>query len=236
MSRFPTSTFQFERTRPLRAWVYREARLSLRRRILEVGAGEGRVAEEMAARTGQTVAALDLRPGPPRPGVVPVRGDAHRLPFSSGALGTVAHHFALLWLGDPVAALLEAQRVLEPGGAVLILSEPDLPRRTEEPDTGLGHLLAEAVRRVGGDPAAGMALHRWLRQAGFRPRLRETPPVPQVVEDPTELLHECDFLTRLGFDASQARRRIGEVYAAGATVRVTLPITYGWASRESGRL
>lgn len=232
-SSFPTSRFQFERTKPLRAWVYREARLSLRRRILEVGSGEGPVAEEIAARTARPVVALDLRPGGPRPGVVPLRGDAHRLPLSRGTAGAVAYHFALLWLRNPEAALREAHRVLGPGGAVLILSEPDLTRRVEEPDVGLGRLLAEVVRRSGGQPAAGVGVHRWLREAGFRPHLREAPLLPQMMEDPAELLHECNFVASCGMDASSVRRKVTEIYGGGGTVRVTLPLAYGWAARES---
>lgn len=232
MSPLPTSRFQFERTRPLRWWVYREARLAIRERILDVGSGEGRVAEEMALRTGRRVAALDMRPGTPLPAVSPLRGDAHRLPFRNGSLGVVAYHFVLMWLSNPVVALGEARRVLAPGGAVLLLSEPDFARRTEDPPMGVGALVAEAIRSGGGDPSAGAHLAGWLREAGFRPAVRETPSDPVCVADPEELRLECDFVEGLGLNASAARRAIRDTYLGGGVARVILPITYGWAWRE----
>jgi SAM-dependent methyltransferase len=232
MSFFSTSKFQFERTRTIRNYVYCEARLSLRSRILEVGSGDGPVAEEMAARTGRTVLALDRAPVRARPGVFRVMGDAHGLPFPSGSLSAVAFHFCLLWLRDPVASLRETRRVLGPGGAVLILSEPDLARRVEVPETGLGTLLAGAIRAAGGEPEAGRQVAGWLREAGFRPRLRETPPAPVAVGDPAELLHEAVFLESLGFDLGSVRGRIGSIYGAGKRVCIQLPLAYGWAVRE----
>ena len=232
MPPFPTSRFQLERTNPLRAFVYREARLASRRSILEVGCGEGPVAAEMAGRTGREVLGLDLEPGPPCPGVFRVRGDARRLPFASGSLDAVACHFSLLWIKAPVPALWEVRRVLAPRGVLLVLAEPDLTRRAESPETGLGPLLSEAVRAGGGDPSAGAALPRWLVEAGFRPHLYETPPEPQIIRDPAELLHECDFAEALGLDASPVRAGIHQIYGRGETVQVTLPLTYGWAEQE----
>ena len=43
-------------------------------------------------------------------------------------------HFLLLWLQDPIAVLLEMKRVTRPGGAILILAEPDYTHRIDFPD------------------------------------------------------------------------------------------------------
>jgi len=223
------STFQFERTRPIRSAVYRMARLSLRRRVLDVGAGDGPVAEEIAARTGRRVFALDAeRAGALREGVIRIQGDAHALPFGGGTLDAVAYHFVLLWLHGPVQALGEAARVLVPGGVVMILSEPDMTRRVEEPETGLGSCLAKVVERAGGQPDAGSLLPGWLEEAGFRPRLRETSKDWTSVQDAREIAWEVAFLEKTGVvspegaAALQARER-----AAEGRRKVLLPLAYG---------
>ena len=173
-SAFP-STFQFERTWSMRHAVYRLAKLSLRERILDVGSGEGLVAAEMAWRTGRMVYALDLAPARPGPaGVRALAGDAHALPFQHETLDAVAFAFVLLWVRDPAKALSEAWRVLRPGGAVLILAEPDLCSRTDEPDTGLGRAIVRAVERSGGHPDGGSRVAGWLRDAGFRAEVRRS--------------------------------------------------------------
>jgi len=213
--------------------VYREARLATRRRLLEVGAGEGSVAAEMAARTGRTVIALDLQEASVASAEVrALRGDAVHLPFREGSFDALAFHFVLLWLRDPLRALKEARRILRPGGALLLLAEPDLAGREDSPDTGLGQALEGAVRRAGGHPDAGSRMEGWLNSAGFRPRLRVTPPEWLVLSDPRETLAEVEALRRSGIlDEEEARllaAREEEAFRSGVR-RVRLPLTYGWA-------
>ena len=211
------------------------ARLSLRRRMLEVGAGEGSVAAEMAERTGRRALALDLE----APAVVPagvhfLRGDAARLPLADRCLDAVAFHFALLWMSDPGEVLREARRVLAPGGTVLFLSEPDLAARCDEPDTGLGRLLAEAVSRGGGDPSVTGRLENLCRSAGLRPALRWTSDEAVAVDDPDETAWEVRFLlstAMLDEAAAASLTRVEAEAAASGFRRVRLPILYGTAAR-----
>jgi SAM-dependent methyltransferase len=229
-SAFP-STFQFERTRSMRHAVYRLAKLSLRKWILDVGSGEGLVAAEMAGRTGRMVCALDLSPARPGPsGVRAVAGDAHALPFHHETLDAVAFAFVLLWVKDPAQALSEAWRVLRPGGAVLILAEPDLCSRTDEPDTGLGRAIVRAVERSGGHPDAGSRVAAWLRDAGFREEVRRSTAQWAAITDPAEAEHELDFLReRAGLTSGEIRdmaRQERDAAAAGRR-RVLLPVYYG---------
>ncbi|MGC8764032.1 MAG: class I SAM-dependent methyltransferase [Acidobacteriota bacterium] len=230
---FRPSPFQFARTRPLRLLVYREARLALRERILEVGAGEGAVAEEMAARTGKRVVALDLwPPASPPPGVCFVRGDGHHLPFLPKTFDAVAFHFVLLWLARPVAALREARRVLRPGGVLLLLAEPDLTRREDEPDTGLGWALLRAVEGAEGHGDAGTRAEGWLREAGFVSLLRWSEPTWISLGDPRETEAEVQALEEAGVlsvaEAHRIRAAEREASAVGSR-RVRLPLVYGWA-------
>lgn len=227
---FP-STFQFERTRAIRAEVYRRARLAARARILEVGTGEGRIAAEMADRTGRSVVGLDLiRPPAPRAGVRFVQGSAEVLPFPAASFDAVGYHFAMLWVEHPLLALEEARRVLAPGGVVLILSEPDLESRRDEPDTGLGRAIARSVRASGGHPEAGREVARWLRETGFRPAIETTRREWIALSRPEEAEHELAFLLERGvlgaeeFEAMAAAERDA---AKSGRRRVLLPISYG---------
>jgi len=228
-----TSTFQFERTRSVRYAVYRSARLSLRRRVLEVGCGEGPVAAEIAARTGRLVSAVDTEmPLSINPAIRFAAADAHALPFRDGTFDAVAFHFAVLWLRDPIGAFREVRRVLAPGGVVMILAEPDLSARRDEPNTGLGRLLAQTVAASGGSPDTGRRLEEWLGEAGFAPRLQRTPARWITVHSAGEVEEEIAFLLDAGVlsqgegDALAAAER--DAVASGRR-RVLLPVTYGVA-------
>jgi len=225
--------WQFLRTRPLRYVAYRLGRLSMRRSILDVGAGGGEVAAEIASRTGRRVIALDPVPPNPAPDdVIPLRGDAHALPFADGSFDAVCFHFVLMWLHDPVEALKEAGRVLGEEGVVMILSEPDLTVREDDPDTGLGRLLSRVVAEAGGHPDAGSRLSGWCEEAGLRPDLRESHDGWMPLDCWEEIAEEIRFLKLRGIlgeeDAASLEAEEHRVYAER---RVRMPITYGCAWR-----
>lgn len=104
------------------------------RRLLDIGSGEGFFAG-LAARRGWTVTATDYLPeGVERsvqrlgPGRV-VRSDATALPFAPATFDVVTLWDVVEHLRDPTAALVEAQRVLGPGG-LLALSTPNTRARS----------------------------------------------------------------------------------------------------------
>jgi len=188
----------------------------------------------MAFRTGRPVWALDLvLPAHSPSDVRFVQGRLEALPFRGGSLDAVAFHFVLLWLPDPHRVLREVRRILRPGGVVMILSEPDLTRREDRPDTGLGAFLSRAVRCGGGHPEAGRLLPSWLSKAGFRHSLRETPPEWVPVRDAGEILGEIRFLRESGvLEPLEAEDLERSERAAAGTRLVRLPLAYGCAWKD----
>ena len=100
-------------------------------RLLDIGTGTGRMAE-LFARSADHIVALDkslamLRVARaklqhlPTERVELVQGDFAGLPFGDALFDTVLFHQVLHFAPDPAAALVEAGRVLRPGGRVAIV-------------------------------------------------------------------------------------------------------------------
>lgn len=161
-------------TRELRTYLFEQAGMSRARRVLEVGCGTGAILADLS--TPAALHALDLDPARlvellrHAPAAVPVCGDALGLPYPVGVFDVTFCHFLLLWLNNPLKALVEMKRVTRPGGAVLALAEPDYESRVDEPEelAPLGRWQAEALRRQGADPGLGSHLADLFHQAGIR--------------------------------------------------------------------
>ena len=91
--------------------------------LLDVATGPGHTAAAAATR-GARVVGVDFSPamldlaGRQYPDVEFRQGEAEALPFPDGAFNAVAMNFGLLHLARPDQALIEAHRVLCPGGRV----------------------------------------------------------------------------------------------------------------------
>ena len=97
-----------------------------RSRVLDVGAGTGVVSAALAA-AGHSVTPVDLTPEMARKAErrFPdgcIIGDATRLPVAGASVDAVTFVWVLHHVGDGVAALREAGRVLRPGGLVIDVS------------------------------------------------------------------------------------------------------------------
>jgi SAM-dependent methyltransferase len=166
-------TQQANWTRDLRQYLFEKTEVPRARRALEVGCGTGAILSELAAQGA--LHALDLDPAAlaqcrvHAPGAILTRGDALALPFPAGSFDITFCHFLLLWVHDPLRALLEMKRVTGQGGHVLALAEPDYTARVDKPDelAPLGRWQADSLRRHGADPSLGGQLADLFFSAGI---------------------------------------------------------------------
>jgi len=100
------------------------------KKILDAGAGTGRLAVELAKFPGAKVTALDVsaemldRLKKKNQNIECVVGDAENLPFMSGSFDVVLAAFLMVHLKDPRRFFDEAYRVLKDGGIFLALLKP----------------------------------------------------------------------------------------------------------------
>lgn len=161
-------------TRELRGYLFECAGLARSQRVLEVGCGTGAILSDLT--TPAAIHGLDLdiaRLAEARvhaPTTLLVCGNALELPYDSETFDITFCHFLLLWVRDPLLALLEMKRVTRPGGAVLALAEPDYDSRVDRPAVlvPLGHWQAESLRRQGADPGLGSRLADLFLQADIQ--------------------------------------------------------------------
>jgi demethylmenaquinone methyltransferase/2-methoxy-6-polyprenyl-1,4-benzoquinol methylase len=136
-----------------RSAVVSEARLTAGDSAIDVAAGTGRLAAELADRVGPfgRVVAVDVSPAMVARGTDRARdivqlefllGDALELPFEDGRFGAATLAFGLGTLADPIAGLRELRRVVRPGGRVVCL-EPTMPR-----PRWWGQLYHRTARRI----------------------------------------------------------------------------------------
>jgi ubiquinone/menaquinone biosynthesis C-methylase UbiE len=91
--------------------------------LLDVGCGNGRVAQLLRKRVGEVVA-VDVEPSSEwhdASGLTFQLADGEALPFEDGSFDLVHSKDSLHHMADPARALAEYRRVLRPGGSALIV-------------------------------------------------------------------------------------------------------------------
>ncbi len=150
------------------AWRRRAIRLADLRpgaRLLDLGAGTGDLtAEALRRRPGLSVVAADftlemMRLGRQRPGrgSIPwLAADALCLPFAEATFDAAVSGFLMRNVADVPRALWEQQRVLKPGGRIVILETTPPPRGVFSPLARfyLRRVIPLLGRLVAGQPAA----------------------------------------------------------------------------------
>ncbi len=148
--------------------------------ILDMGCGPGTITVGLASRVARIVG-LDMSPEmvedarnhATRSGLGNASfevGSAYDLPWDADSFDVVYAHQVLQHLSDPVQALLEARRVLRPGGLVAV-RDSDYASMVHAPVFAaierwkdLYHKVAQAN---GGEADAGRFLLSWVSKAGF---------------------------------------------------------------------
>ncbi len=167
-------------TRELRTYLFKKAGLSSAYSVLEVGCGTGAILCDCSLLDGDysTRAALhgvDLSAAAltecriQARGTLLACGDARYLPYLDKTFDITYCHFLLLWVKDPLRALVEMKRVTRPQGYVLALAEPDYTARVDRPleIAWLGKQQTESLKKRGADVGLGSRLAELFYQAGI---------------------------------------------------------------------
>jgi len=190
-------TQQAKWTRNLRAYIFNKIKLIESRRVLEVGCGTGAILSELPGNPSihgldiDSAALAECRSHAPNAALI--HGDASELPYIDQSFGVVYCHFLLLWVRDPLQAVLEMRRVVEKGGHIIAFAEPDYTARMDKPDEllRLGRWQTEALERQGADTGFGARVAETFFQAGIK--IIETGTIQDVGHEASEEEWEIEW-------------------------------------------
>lgn len=176
-------------TRDLRIYLFEKAGFKDDSRILEVGCGTGAILSELTDHSSlygldlDRAALTQCKNNAPTASLV--QGNALKLPYSDQAFDIVYCHYLMLWVDNPLQALLEMKRVGKPGAAIIAFAEPDYTARLDEPRELilLGTWQTESLKKQGANPGLGAELADLFFRAGIQ--LNETGTLQNAEHDPS---------------------------------------------------
>jgi SAM-dependent methyltransferase len=229
-------------TKGVRQHAYRMIGLARCKAVVEVGSGTGAVAREIAEVVSGPVIALekDLRLagcGERDGGMSCVCGDALALPFKDASFDAALSHFFLMWMKNPAAALTEMKRVVNPGGWIVALAEPDYGGWIDYPEgLGIGEMLARSLIIEGADPNVGRKLRGIFAEAGLKAEVGLSNNIWNTEELQSEFEQEWDSRFKiLGRSPALEKAKQDELKAIQRGRRLLfMPVFFAYARCKAG--
>ncbi|MEO8354307.1 MAG: methyltransferase domain-containing protein [Chloroflexota bacterium] len=234
-------TQQAKWTCDLRTYLFNRAGLQDASRVLEVGCGTGAILSELP--THRSRHGLDLDPAALAqcrihvPGASLIRGNALQLPHPDETFDIVYCHYLLLWVRDPLQALLEMKRVTRPKAHVIAFAEPDYTARVDKPLEliPLGKWQTKSLNKQGADPGLGARLAGLFFQAGIKINEAGTIQSAEAAPSPDEWELEWNVIESdlrglvAGEDIQAMKRRDQRAWQQGERV-LHVPTYFAWGT------
>lgn len=225
-----SNSFQFDRLKCLREWLYREVKIAKYSSVLDIGAGDLRISAEIAGHIKHKVHALDMV----KPQVIPnnvvfLKGKAEKLLSDKEKFDVISASFFFFWVKDLPPLLAKAKKVLKKDGILLFLSEPQFSERVDTPDSGLNAEFKKGLKKMGANPNIEKALKDSLGKAGFVSKFFRTNE-KVVIDRKEEIMEEIEFLFRNGAINQKQRELITKKELSYENKEVFVPIVYGYAA------
>jgi ubiquinone/menaquinone biosynthesis C-methylase UbiE len=228
-------------TRDLRSYVFNKIDLRNTGRVLEVGCGTGAILSEISAHPN--VHGLDinfdslLECRMHAPHAFLVRGDALKIPYLDKSFDVVYSHFLLLWVHDPLQAVVEMKRVTRDSGYVIAFAEPDYLHRVDQPKEliPVGEWQTAALQQQGADPGLGGQLAELFHEAGINIletgtiQSPEQEPSPEQWEIEWDVI-ESDLRESVPKQDIQKMKSLDQKARQKGTRRLHVPTYFAWGS------
>jgi len=163
-------------TASIRAYLFKRLSVCSTDQILEVGVGTGAVLSDLLEDHPFKPYGVDISHAglkfsvEKNPAFSLVQADGIRLPFKASTFQHAFCHYLLIWVKDPLQILGEMRRVIQPGGFVIALAEPDHAARIDYPPPldELGKFQTRALQEQGVDSTLGRSLRGCFVKSGLR--------------------------------------------------------------------